>query len=282
MAMLFAHDDVDPGAISILSAWPFEPFLWVALILAALAYQRLFARVPGYPEVRRTHFFMGLAGVAVALVSPMAVYAQAFFWVHMIQHLLLTMVAAPLMMLSAPATLALRATSPPVKKRLTDLLHARGLRTLTHPVVAWSIFGAVMWSVHFSPVYGLALRYEVVHALEHLVYLLVGCLFWWPVVGLDPTSRRMGWPARVGYVVLAMPLQSFLGLAIYSADRPLYSHYARIHPALEALEDQRTAGIVMWVGGDLLFIVALAFAIAAWMRRDLKDAERMDRRLSGA
>ena len=79
-----------------------------------------------------------------------------------------------------------------------------------------------------------------------------------------------------------MPQQSFLGLAIYSSGRVLYPHYAELHPSLEALADQRTAGIVMWVGGDLLFIVALALAVGAWMRRDLKDAERIDRRLTGA
>ncbi len=277
-----AHGALDPGPTSFVTAWPLEPLLWIALIAAAVAYIRLFARVPGYPSVRRAHFLMGIGAIAVALVTPVAVYADSYFWVHMVQHLLLTMVAAPLIALSAPATLALRASSPAVRQKLGRALHSRALQVLTHPLVTWGAFAAVMWASHFSPVYDLALRNEAVHVLEHLVYLAAGFLFWWPIVGLDPTSRPLRWPARIGYLVLAMPQQSFLGLAIYSSGRVLYPHYAELHPPLEALADQRTAGIMMWVGGDLLFIVALAFAVGAWMRRDLKDAERIDRRLTGA
>ena len=266
-----------------LTSWPVDPVVWLSLIAAAAAYQRLFRRVPRYPSVRRTHFYVGLAAMAVALASPMAVYAHSLFWVHMAQHLMLTMVAAPLLMLGAPVTLGLRAASPPVRARLSRVLHSPVLRALTHPAVSWGVFGAVMWVSHFSPVYEQALTSEIAHVGEHLAYLLAGCLFWWPVVGLDPTSRRIGWPGRVGYVVLAMPQQSFLGLAIYSADQPLYSHYARLHPTLgSALSDQRVAGMVMWLGGDLLFIVALGLSVAAWMRHDIKEANRMDSRLTGA
>ena len=181
-----AHGDIDPGATSFVTAWPFDPILWVTLIAAVVAYNRLLARVPGYPPVRRAHFLIGIGAMAVALVTPVAVYAHSYFWVHMVQHLLLTMVAAPLIALSAPATLALRASSPAVRQKLGRALHSRALQVLTHPLVTWGAFAAVMWASHFSPVYDLALRNEAVHVLEHIVYLAAGFLFWWPIVGLDP------------------------------------------------------------------------------------------------
>lgn len=219
--------------------------------------------------------------VLLALASPLAAYDETLFSIHMVQHLLLTMVAAPLLLLGAPVTLALRASSPGVRKRLMRVLHSRAARGLTHPALTWTLFAVVMWMTHFSAFYDAALENELMHAAEHGLYLLVGCLFWWPVVGLDPTAGRLGWGARLAYVLLAMPQQSFLGLAIYSASTSLYPHYASLARdwGPSPLDDQRLAGTIMWVMGDLHFLVALALAALAWMRHDAREAARLDRSL---
>jgi putative membrane protein len=284
--MLLAHGNVapEPSSASVLGAWPFEPLVWLGLGLAGWWYLRAYARVPAYPSVRRLHWFIGLAFVAVALASPIAVYEGSLFWVHMVQHLVLTMVAAPLLVLGAPVTLALRAAGPQRRRRLLRTLHSVPVRFLTHPVVSWSTFALVMWLTHFSQLYDLALENEPVHVAEHVVYLTAACLFWWPVIGLDPGAARLGWPGRIGYLVLAMPQQSFLGVAIHQAKEPLYEHYATLGRTWgpTPLGDQQLAGTIMWVAGDFLFIAALVLAVLAWMRHDKRATRHLDRRLDEA
>jgi putative membrane protein len=284
--MHFAHGVAapDPSFASVLRAWPFEPLVWLSVVLGAWWYLRANARVPAYPSVRRWHWLFGLGVVVIALASPVATYESSLFWVHMVQHLLLTMVAAPLLMLGAPLTLALRAATPAGRKRLLRVLHSKPVQILTHPAVTWSAFALVMWITHFTSFYDLALENEATHVAEHAVYLLAACLFWWPVIGLDPGAARLGWPGRVVYLLLAMPQQSFLGLAIHQADDPLYPHYQTLarNWGPTVLGDQHLAGTIMWVAGDFLFIGALVFAVLAWMRHEQRATRHLDRRLDEA
>ncbi|MDQ3751781.1 MAG: cytochrome c oxidase assembly protein [Actinomycetota bacterium] len=263
--------------------WPFDPAPWLFAGLSLWGYRRAQARIGGWPSNRRACFIGGLAAVLLALATPIATYDGTLFWVHMVQHLLLTLVAAPLIQLSAPVTLALRAASPPVRAWMVSVLHSRVAKILGHPLVAWVTFALVMWVSHFSPLFDLALANEVVHVVQHAGYLIAGLLFWWPVVGLDPGAKRLGHPLRIVYLVTALPQQSWLGLAIYSASQVLYDHYrvAERSGDLSAFDDQRAAGIIMWVGGDFLFIIALVLAIGAWARDERREGERVDRRLGG-
>src|SRR5262249_7660760 len=154
------------------------------------------------------------------------VYAGVFFWVHMIQHLLLMNVVPVCILLSAPITLALRASSPETRKRrLLPILRSRPVKVLSFPLVAWGLFAAVMIVTHFSPLYEAALQNQWVHDFEHLLYLSAGLLFWWPVVGLDPSPWRLSFPVRLLYVFLAGPVNTFTALAIYSTGVVLYPHY---------------------------------------------------------
>lgn len=250
------------------------------LALTAWAYARAGARVPGFARARRACFAAGLAALALALVSPVATYADALFWVHMVQHLLVTLVAAPLLVLGAPVALALRAARPATRARAARVARSGAVRALSHPVVTWSSLPAVLWASHFSPLYDRALDSPPLHALEHALYLAAALLFWWPVAAADPGARRVPHAARVAYVALALPAQSFLGLALYSASDVLYRHYATLarpwgpSPA----DDQRLAALVMWLGGDPLLVAALMGAAVAWMRHDERVAARLDRR----
>jgi len=284
--MLLAHGNVapEPNAASVLGAWPFEPLVWLGLGLAGWWYVRAYRRVPAYPSVRRIHWLIGLATAGLALASPVAVYEGSLFWVHMVQHLLLTMVAAPLLVLGAPVTLALRASSPARRSSRLRALHSGPVRFLTHPAVTWTTFALVMWLTHFTPLYDLALENELAHIAEHLLYLTAACLFWWPVIGLDPGASRLGWPGRIAYLFLAMPQQSFLGVAIHQAKDPLYEHYATLTRTWgpTPLGDQQLAGTIMWVAGDFLFIAALVLAVLAWMRNDQRATRHLDRRLDEA
>ncbi len=279
---VLAHGDVPPApsAADGLTAWTFDPVVWVALALVAWLYGRAVRRVAGWPRRRSWCAAGGLATLFVATSGPPAVYEGALFWVHMVQHLLLTLVAAPLLAFAAPVALTLRAAGPRSRGVLVRLVHARPVRVLAHPVVGWVVFAVVMWATHFSGLYDAALEDELVHAFEHSLYLGAALLFWAPVAGVDPVPR-VSRPVRVAYLLAAIPVQSFLGLAVYSADAPLYDHYATLdrgaaYPSL--LDDQQLAGGVMWIGGDVLLLAWAGIAAAAWLRAEEREGVRIDRR----
>jgi cytochrome c oxidase assembly factor CtaG len=233
--------------------------------------------VPAWPPARRAFWFAGLAVLAGALAGPLATYDRALFWVHMCQHLAVTLVAAPLLVLGAPLALHARATH----RRFTWVAHSAPIQATSHPLVAWCAFALATWITHFSPLYDLALESDLAHAAEHALLLGTALLFWWPVCGVDPGAHRLSHPLRLLYLAAALPLQSFTGLAIYSAGRVLYAHYGSAGRGWgpSALADQRLAGAIMWIGGDAAFVVALGLAALAWMRHDQREAERVDRRL---
>ena len=247
-------------------------------IVYVRADRRVRGGLHGHP-LRRRSFLAGLAVVFVALQSPIDAGAATSSGVHMVQHLLLVMVAAPLIVLGAPVTLALRATTPPRRRQILSALHSAPVRSLAAPVVAWALFALVLWGSHLTALYELSLVSPGVHALEHLLYLVTAVLFWIPVVGLDPAPVGLSHPARILYLFLAMPAMAFLGLFLYSADRVLYPTYAAIEGPTRALADQRLAGALMWTGTMFLIVPALAFVLLDWMRADDREARRVDARL---
>lgn len=291
-AIVSAHGvaaDPPAGILEALTAWSFDPLLQVPLLGTLAAYlwavRRVDAAHPEHPVPRRrvAAFAAGIVVIEIALQSVVERYDTTLFSVHMVQHILLTLVAAPLIALGAPITLLLRVAPGPVRRRwILPVLHSRAIRVATHPVVAWLVFAAVMWGSHFSPLFDGALEQPLLHNLEHLLYLGAALLFWWPAVGVDPAPRRLGHPARLLYVFLQMPQNTFLALIIYMAGTPLYAHYATLQLAwVSALDDQRLAGALMWVLGDILFLVAILAIVLAWMRHEAADAPRNDARVAG-
>jgi putative copper resistance protein D len=287
---VLAHGPVPPNPptpLNLAFGWSFDPWIWIPLLAAGLLWRSAVRRVnaahPTNPVPRsRTWFFVGgLAAVAVALQSGIEEYDTSLFWIHMIQHLLLTMVAAPLFALSGPVTLLLRVASPADRRRwILPVLHSRIVRFATHPVVAWLVFAGVAWGTHFSPLYNAALEDRLVHDLEHALLFGSGLLFWWPAAGVDPTPWRLSYPARLLYVGLQMPQNTFLSLAIYSASEPLYPHYATlVRPwGPTPLADQQLGGGIMWVAGDLMFLVVALALLWAWMEAETRATARSDAR----
>jgi putative copper resistance protein D len=218
--------------------------------------------------------------IVVALDGPIDAGATRSFSVHMLQHLLLTMVAAPLLILGAPITLALHASGPTTRRRLASALGSVPFRVLGNPLVTWSLFFAVIWGAHVSGLFEAALRSTTVHALEHIAFLTTALLFWLPVVAADPSPGRLSHPARILYLFLAMPAMAFLGLALVSARHVLYPTYAHVEGVARALSDQQMAGAMMWGGTMILIVPALALVLLDWMRADEREARRVDERLA--
>lgn len=277
----------DARAATILASWTLNPLAIVPIVTAAWLYGlglRRAARA-GTPHPSRSAiaFFAGLVVVALALASPIDVYAEASFGVHMAQHLLLTLLAPPLLALGAPITLALRATRPATARVLSRLLRSQVAVLLTNPVVGWALFVGVAFVIHLTPLFDLALRSAGVHALEHALWLGAALVYWWPIVGRDPTAHPISYPVRMLSLFLAMPTMSFLALAIYSARVPLYDEYASL-PAPwgpGALADQRAGATMMWLVGNLALVVALLVVAAAWKRDEDARQRRLEARTSG-
>ena len=274
-----------PELPGVLGAWSFEPVTVAGLATAAVAYgwacrvaRSLTPRHP-VPRWRVGAFLAGLGVVVVALLSPVDTYAEALLSVHMAQHVLLTLVAAPLLALGQPGTLALRVVSPERRRRWLRVGHGRTMRLLSSPVLAWVVFAAAGWVIHFSPLFDAALRSRPVHVAEHALFLTTAILFWWPVVGGHPGRRPLAHPLRLLYLGLAMPQNTFLALAVLGADGVLYSHYAELARTWgpTPLADQRQGAGLMWVAGDLILLASVLLVASAWARHEGRATARAER-----
>jgi putative membrane protein len=274
-----------PDLAAFVLGWSFDLTIWLPLAAAAAGYlwavRRIDAAHPAspVPRDRPAFFLLGLAAIAVALQSGIERYDTTLFSVHMVQHVILIFLAAPAIVLAAPITLLLRVATPEVRRRrILPVLHSHVVRFLGHPLVAWLLFTAVMWGTHFSPLFDAALENPWLHDLEHVLYLASSMLFWWPIVGRDPSPWRLGHPARLLFMVMQMPFNSFLGVAILFSGTVLYPHYATTGRLWgpTPLEDQQAAGAIMWGLGDAGFLLALLLATAAWMRHDEAVSRRRE------
>jgi putative copper resistance protein D len=263
--------------------WPLDPLPIIAALAAAVAYLLAWrvvnARHPASPmrTWRLAAWLGGLFAILVALDSPIDSLAEQLLAVHMVQHLLLTMVAPPLLAMGAPVLLLLRISRPGLRAgMILPLLHSRLLRVAGSPLTGWLLFTVVMWVAHFTPLFEAALEDERIHVLEHATFLLSGCLFWWPLVGADPMPGRLRFGPRLVYALAQMPVMAAVGLVIYFAPTVLYSHYRVTAPAagLDPRVDQQIGGLVMWAVGDVVMLGAIALLVAGWMRADARRTER--------
>jgi putative membrane protein len=270
----------------------------VVYVIADGRVRRARGRVPRPPA--RPAFLAGLGVLLVALTGPLDAAVTTSFSAHMVQHLLLTMVAGaprprgapraparapragPLLLVGAPLTLALAAWPGTPRRTLNRVLHSAPVRLLANPVVAWAMFFTVLWGVHLTGLYQAALTNQGLHAAEHLALLGTALLFWMPIVRADPVPSRLSHPARILYLFVAMPAMAFLGLVLVSARHVLYATYAQAEGTARALADQRAAGAIMWAGSMVMIVPALAFVMLDWMRADEREAARIDARLATA
>jgi putative membrane protein len=266
-----------------LSAWELNPTPFVGVVVAAVGYAsavHAVARGPGstpWPQLRTAAFGSGLLVVLVATCGPPDAFAEVSFTAHMVQHLLLQLVAAPLLVLGMSVTLLLRADTRWLpRRRLGRALRSPAVRLVSLPAVTLAAFAAVLVGSHLPAVYDLTLRNETVHEAEHALYLATASLFWWTAIGLDPAPGRPAHPTRMLYQLLIMPVMTFLGVAIAGADRVLYPYYEDNTPpwGASALHDQQTAGTLMWISGMVIIPPLLVLVLLRWLDQEERDAVR--------
>ena len=245
--------------------------LGVAVVCGYLAAVRRYSR--RYPNRafatgRAVAFCAGVLVAVTAVSSPIDAVVDRSFAAHMVQHLVLALIVPPLLLLGAPLTLVVALPPPRAGKAIARITRQRIVLAATSPVSGWIVFVAVMWGMHFSPLYELALRSEGVHVFEHVLLLVAALLFWMPVVHLGYAPHSLPFPVRLFYLILAIPQGAFLGLAIYSARHLLYPHYAIGRSLSAALADQQSAGAIMWIGGGALMFAAFMLTAATWAARE--------------
>lgn len=280
-AALTAHTGRAPEPHDLWRAWSLDPVVIAGLLLGGWLYLRGVRRIRERTETRdhrpRWRIFCwlgGLAAVALALLSPIDAVGQALFSVHMVQHLLLIMVAAPLLALGEPLVPMLFALSPGGRRSLgMSWRDARALPGLWHavtqPLVAWTlhVVGLIVW--HLPRCYDAAERSLPVHVLEHLTFFVTALWFWW-VLFDRRTRHRLGTGPAVLYLFTAALASTLLGAAISLSARPWYSAHWGTTTAwgLTPLEDQQLAGLIMWVPGGLVYLLALGPMLANVLRAD--------------
>jgi putative membrane protein len=271
---ILAHPGQPPAPHDLWSTWNLHPVLLGGLLLVAWAYRRGQTSGPRRPiDTWRTRCFTAaLVALGVALLSPLDALSSALASAHMVQHLLLLLVAAPLLALSAPSSailrgspLALRRASGRWRRRL-GLTHGN-LGVLRHPAAVWLLSVGVIWFWHAAAPYDATLDNQLLHVLEHASFLVTAVLFWQVVVGVRSAARVSGGLGVL--LVFAMAMQSvFLSVLLTFARTPWYSGYAATTApwGLDPLTDQRLAGVIMWIpAGGIYLVVALALLVA-WIR----------------
>ena len=298
--MVFLHIGHDhlPQATGIgdfLGPWNWEATTLLPLLLLLGAYgvglwrlHRKSRRFPVTPG-RITFFVLGWLALFLALVSPIERYASELFYIHMVQHLLLVMMAAPLFLLANPMAIFLWFLPSTVRRESGQVLTRRrivprALRVFTLPQGAFILYTAALWAWHAPLVYQAALRMDPVHHLEHLTLFGTAALFWWPVIGSAPVRSRVSYPLRFLYLILATIQNTALGIILTFSDGVIYSYYegTPAHWGIGVIADQQMGGLIMWVGGKMMYLLALAILFFAWFAREeqraLPDEEALDPR----
>ncbi|HVA05262.1 MAG TPA: cytochrome c oxidase assembly protein [Acidimicrobiales bacterium] len=262
----------------------FVPVAMLALALGLYLWgvrrvNRLQPRHP-WPAYKTAAFVGALATTAIGVLSFIGVYDTVLFWDHMVQHLVLIMVAAPLFALSSPIDLTWRATTGTPHMVVTEVLRSRPAKVLGQPAVAFVLYAVVIPLTHLTVWYNYTLEHESVHNLEHLVFLLAGYLFWRQIFGSDPGSRLH--PAlQFGYLFLAIPIDTFTGLSLNNAVHEMFPAYLAMHrtwgPSL--VSDLHLGGVIMWVGGDTLMLWPMIPVALQWLHQEERKARRVDREL---
>jgi cytochrome c oxidase assembly factor CtaG len=252
-----------------------------ALYIAGLVVLR--RRGDRWPAQRSISFLVGgLGSIAIATMSALGTYDTVLFSIHIVQHMILMMVAPLFLALGAPVTLALRTLPNRPRAMLLAVLHSRLARVLTFPPLTLALFIATPFALYYSQFYEISLRSGFWHAFLHLHFLIIGCLLMWPLVGIDPVPGRISHPLRLLMLFLMLPFHAFLGISIMSSTTLIaeswYLAFNRSWPP-SPLDDQYLAGGILWASGDVLALLLLVALFAQWYASSQREARREDRRL---
>ncbi|MEV5605855.1 cytochrome c oxidase assembly protein [Streptomyces sp. NPDC052299] len=266
-----------------------DPFFLIGCVLAVLLYGygvlRLRRRGDAWPVGRTVVFVTGVLTIALVMCTRLNDYGMVMFSVHMVQHMVISMLSPILLLLGAPVTLALRAL--PVAPRGTKgprelllmLLHSRYMKIVTHPAFTIPLFIASLYGLYFTPLFDYLMGSTTGHLVMMVHFLAVGLFFFWPIMGVDPGPHRPGYVMRMLELFAGMPFHAFFGIALMMASTPMVEVYKDPPSSLgiEALSDQSAAGGIAWAFSEIPSVVVLVALVFQWYRSEQRTAKRSDR-----
>jgi cytochrome c oxidase assembly factor CtaG/putative copper export protein len=280
-----------PTLARVLFDWRFDLIFGTAAIVMAVLYllglRRLRRRGDAWPMGRTMAWMCGCAVLLFTTSSGLGRYMPAMFSMHMIAHMLLSMLVPILLVLGGPVTLALRALPtaargepPGPREWLLAALHSRLSRFLTHPIVATVLFVAGFYGLYLGGVFDAAVSNHAAHLLMNVHFLLSGYLFYWVVIGIDPTPRQIPQLGKVAMVFATLPLHAFFGVVLMGMQTVLGETFYRSLRLIwhtDLLGDQRLGGGIAWAAGEVPLVVVMIALLIQWRRSDQRTAKRLDR-----
>jgi cytochrome c oxidase assembly factor CtaG/putative copper export protein len=280
-----------PTPARVLFDWRFDLIFGTAAIVFAAVYlagvRRLRRRGDGWPAGRTVAWLLGCTALLFATSSGLGRYMPAMFSMHMADHMLLSMLVPILLVLGGPVGLALRALPvagrgepPGMREWLLAALHSKLSRFLTNPVVATALFVAGFYGLYLGGLFDAAVGSHVGHLVMNVHFLVSGYLFYWVVIGVDPTPRPIPPIAKVAVVFASLPLHAFFGVVLMSTQKVLgESFYRSLHLSwhTDLLGDQRLGGGIAWAAGEIPLVVVMIALLMQWSRSDQRTARRLDR-----
>lgn len=280
-----------PSVWTLITEWRFDTFIGVGSLVFAglytLAFVRLRRRGDQWPVGRLVAWLAGCLVLLLTSSSGVKAYGSAMFSVHMAEHMTLNMFVPVLLVLGGPVTLALRAlpaaakgAPPGPREWLLWLIHSRVTAFFGHPITAFILFVASFYAVYFTPIFDTLVRYHWGHELMSVHFLLVGYLFFWVIIGIDPGPRRLPFLGRLGLLFAVMPFHAFFGIATMTMTEIIGDQFYRYVdlPWLASLEsDQHLGGAIAWGSSELPVVLVVVALVAQWARQDRRAAVRSDR-----
>ncbi|MDX2649411.1 cytochrome c oxidase assembly protein [Streptomyces sp. NPDC001902] len=257
----------------------------LALALYGWGVVRLLRRGDRWPAGRIVAFVAGVLSIALVMCTALNDYGMVMFSVHMVQHMVVSMVSPILLLLGAPVTLTLRALPTAGRGRkgprelLVALLHSRYLRVITHPAFTIPLFIASLYGLYFTPLFDTLMGSRTGHIAMMVHFLAVGLVFFWPIMGVDPGPNRPSHVMRILELFAGMPFHAFFGIALMMASEPMIGAFK--HPSaslgIDALDDQTAAGGIAWAFSEIPSVIVLVALLIQWYTSDQRQARRKDR-----
>jgi putative membrane protein len=266
-----------------------DPFFLIGCLLALGLYGwgvvRLRRRGDAWSAGRVVAFALGVLTVAVTMCTGLNDYGMVMFSVHMVQHMIISMLSPILLLLGAPVTLALRALPTAGRGRkglrevLVALLHSRYLRLVTHPAFTIPLFIASLYGLYFTPLFDFLMGSRAGHIVMMVHFLAVGLVFFWPIMGVDPGPHRPGYVMRILELFMGMPFHAFFGIALMMASAPMVKTFEDPPPSLgvNALADQHAAGGIAWAFSEIPSVLVLLALVFQWYLSEQRQSRRKDR-----
>jgi putative membrane protein len=260
-----------------LNHWDLGVLPFLLLVGAGLLYFYWGVRRAGsWPRVRSVCFLLGLLITFIATQTFIGAYDMEYFSDHMIQHLLLIMVAAPLFALSAPLDLAYKSGNAAIRR----FLDSKFMEVVTHPLFAFALYFAFIPFTHLTGFMNLMMTHMWVHHLEQIGFLVVGYLFFRAAFGLE-RGYKIHPGLRLVYVMAAVPVDTFTGLVLSMSSRNPFSSYPTMAPTGASrawiLSNIKLGGGIMWIGGDALMLLALIPIAFMWVTWETERTKELDK-----